>query len=321
MTGHVPPVVVGVDGSVEAREAVRVGAQEAHRRGAPLLLVLAFPWPEGTRVAAPEGFDGRAVMRTVADLALEASVQVADEVGTGAVETRLIEGKAPEVLTDCSQTAQVLCVGTQGIGSARDLLLGSTAAALVHSAACPLLVVPRRAGASVDVPHGVVVGLEGGDGDPELLAEAFPAAEARGCEVLAVHAWQHRVPGPGRVAVDPLVSEETARHREEAYLDDVLDGWPDRYPTVPVRRAVEHARPAPTLVAAAMTAELLVVGHRRRLLDRLGSTTHTVLHRAACPVLIVPIGRPVPGAQPAADVAARSAPARSPAAGVGVATV
>jgi nucleotide-binding universal stress UspA family protein len=91
------------------------------------------------------------------------------------------------------------------------------------------------------------------------------------------------------------VSEHDALRREQAYLDDALDGWPDRFPTVPVRRVVEHDRPAAALIAAALTAELLVVGHRQRgLLDRLGSVAHAVVHRSVCPVLVVPLRRPAP---------------------------
>jgi nucleotide-binding universal stress UspA family protein len=44
---------------------------------------------------------------------------------------------------------------------------------------------------------------------------------------------------------------------------------------------------AAALAAASMTAELLVVGHRAR--RALGSTTHSVLSRASCPVAVVPL--------------------------------
>lgn len=290
MTEPTPPVVVGVDGSPEALDAVRAGAREAHRRGAPLELVLAFPWPEGSRVPAPPGFDGRAVLRTMAELALESAAGAAAAVGSGTVRTRLADGRAVDVLAAASNSAGLLCLGTQGTGAMRDVLLGSTAAALVRTAACPVLLVPRRPGTSVQEPRGVVVGLSGGPGDGDLLAAAFAAADARGCELVAVHAWRHRVPGPEHLAVDPLVSESDARRREEAYLDDALDGWPDRYPAVPVRRVVEHDRPAAALIAAALTAQLLVVGHRQRgVLDQLGSVAHAVVHRSATPVLVVPL--------------------------------
>jgi nucleotide-binding universal stress UspA family protein len=49
-------------------------------------------------------------------------------------------------------------------------------------------------------------------------------------------------------------------------------------------------RPAPALLDASTAAELLVVGHRHRgRLARLGSTTNGVLHRASCPVAVVPL--------------------------------
>jgi len=295
MTERTSPVVVGVDGSPDARAAVRAGAREAHDRAAPLELVLAFPWPEGARVPAPPGFDGRAVLRTMAELALESAAAAATEAGVVAeVRTRVVDGRPVDVLAAASQSAALLCLGTQGVGAVRDILLGSTAAALVRASACPVLLVPRRLGSFVQEGRGVVVGLSGGPGDGDLLATAFAAAEARGSELVAVHAWRHRVPGPEHVAVDPLISESDVLRREQAYLDDALDGWPDRYPAVPVRRVVEHDRPAAALVAAALTAQLLVVGHRQRgALDQLGSVAHAVVHRSAAPVLVVPLHRRV----------------------------
>lgn len=298
MTERTPPVVVGVDGSADALDAVRVGAREAHYRGAPLELVLAFPWPEGARVPAPRGFDGRAVLRTMAELTLESAAGTAARVGSGEVRTRVEDGRAVDVLAAASTSAALLCLGTAGVGAVRDLVLGSTAAALVRASACPVLLVPHRPGTSVEDRRGVVVGLSGGPGDGDLLAAAFAAADARGCQLVGVHAWRHRAPGPEHVAVDPLLTDSDVLRREEAYLEDALDGWPDRYPTVRVRRVVEHGRPATSLVAAAVTAELVVVGHQqRRVLDQLGSVAHAVVHRSAAPVLVVPlhgrVGQPV----------------------------
>ena len=51
--------------------------------------------------------------------------------------------------------------------------------------------------------------------------------------------------------------------------------------------AVVRDRTARALVAASMTAELLVGGQRPRRAR--GSTTHGVRHRAPCPVAVVPI--------------------------------
>ena len=56
-------------------------------------------------------------------------------------------------------------------------------------------------------------------------------------------------------------------------------------PDVLVREVVVRDRAARALLSAGMTAQLIVVGHRRRL--ALGSTPHAVLHRATCPVAVV----------------------------------
>jgi nucleotide-binding universal stress UspA family protein len=63
---------------------------------------------------------------------------------------------------------------------------------------------------------------------------------------------------------------------------------------VPVRTAVRQGRAANTLLAAATTAELLVVGHQRRgpLGRPLRSVTYATVHRAGCPVLVVPLHVP-----------------------------
>ena len=50
---------------------------------------------------------------------------------------------------------------------------------------------------------------------------------------------------------------------------------------------VVREKTACALVAASLTAELLVVGHHRR--RALGSAAYGALHRAGCPVAVVPV--------------------------------
>jgi nucleotide-binding universal stress UspA family protein len=50
---------------------------------------------------------------------------------------------------------------------------------------------------------------------------------------------------------------------------------------------VVREKTARALVAASLTAELLVVGHHRR--RALGSAAYGALHRAGCPVAVVPV--------------------------------
>src|SRR5205085_11621409 len=108
-------------------------------------------------------------------------------------------------------------------------------------------------------------------------------------EVLAVHTWRHPFPGPAHVALDPFVDDASARRREEDVLADALRPWTSRLPGGTVREVVEHERPAAALVAASLTADLLVVGHRRRHGGTIASVTAAVVHRAECPVAVVPL--------------------------------
>jgi nucleotide-binding universal stress UspA family protein len=60
------------------------------------------------------------------------------------------------------------------------------------------------------------------------------------------------------------------------------------------------------LLTVAATAELVVVGHRHRAFGRLGSVASAVLHRADCPVLVIPLTE-----RPEVGWASASAPGRA----------
>jgi nucleotide-binding universal stress UspA family protein len=306
------PVVVGVDGSADSREAVRLGAREARDRGAALDLVLAFPWRDTDTVPAPEGFDGRAVLLVAAGLALDGVVPIARaEFPGGVVTTRVVVGRAVDVLAEESARARLLCLGSRGTGAVTDLVLGSTTAALVQLSRCPVLAVPLQPGTSVTDRRDVVVGVAGEAGDAEVLGYGLAAASARGCGVVAVHTWSPALPGlAGRLLAHG--SEVAARRRAEAVLDAALDGLPDRSGQVPVRRVVAPGPAAAVLLSAALTAELVVIGHRHRALRGLGSVAAAVLHRSGCPVTVVPQGVPgsATGAASGVSRTARPAPGR-----------
>ncbi|MGY1753371.1 universal stress protein [Blastococcus sp. SYSU D01042] len=285
------PVVVGVDGSRPSHAAVPVAAREAQLRGAPLRLVVALPAGAGEDLPAPEGLDGTTVLRVAADLVLEGlEAEVARHFPGLPVSSALLDGPASDVLVRESAHAQLITVGSASAGALEDVLLGSTAAALARRARCPLLVVPVRPTTAIPDASGVVVGLPGDGGDDELLAFAVRAAADRGSAVTAVHTWRHTAPGVLHLALEPLGSAVAAERREEAVLYDVIDRAGDL--PVPVHPVVRRAGAAETLLAAALTAELLVVGHRHDGGGHLRSVTSAVLHRSTCPVAVLPLGAP-----------------------------
>jgi nucleotide-binding universal stress UspA family protein len=282
---HVATVVVGVDASDAALRAARFAADEAVRRSARLHVVHAVTWLDGTTLPYPE-LDLPGLMNAGAQSLLQAmSDALAESIPADRISTSAIEGRPADVLVDAAADASLLVVGGRGVGGVAGLLLGSTAHGVVDHAACPVVVVPDDVAAEVSDRRSVVVGVEG-RGDEDVLAFAFAEAVARGTDLVAVHAWQDVVLDTAFLSVSPLVDWAGVMADEERALAEALAGWRGKEPDVAVREVVVREKTARALLEAALTAELLVVGHHPRRI--LGSTTHGVLHRATCPVAVVP---------------------------------
>ncbi|MFG3421622.1 universal stress protein [Micromonospora sp. NPDC049460] len=282
------PVVVGVDGSAAALDAVRAAAREAAQRQRPLRVVHAFIWPL-TRVpvdpvpGAPTGAGLRnQAERYVAEAVAEAGKAAPEVAVTGAV----VDGAATPVLLDESRDAALVVLGHRGLGGFAGLLIGSVTVQVSAHALCPVLVV--RGEPRADGP--VVVGVDGSANSTEAVAFAFEEASRRGAPLLAVQAWLFPSPvGPGDIL--PLVYDLDAyAAEEERVLAESVAGFAERYPDVPVRHRLVRGSPARVLVDESKAAQLVVVGARGRgplsgLL--LGSVSHAVLHHAHSPLAIV----------------------------------
>jgi nucleotide-binding universal stress UspA family protein len=291
------PVVAGIDGSEGSRRSARLAAEEARRRHARLELVTVLPWPS-LGVVAPPPEDGMpATLFASAESVLESvSAEVAPVVGADRVSWRVVQDTTVDGLGAITTTAQLLVVGSRGAGGVAGLIIGSTASAVAATAGCPVIVLPDETSVRVSRRRSVVVGVEGSSGDDEVLAFAFDEAAARGTDLIAVHAWQDVRLDAAYQSISPLVDWSSVRADEDRVLAEALAGWRDKQPDVEVREVTLRDKPARGLLAAALTAELLVIGHRRRnRLATLGSTTHAVLHRASCPVAVVALSSSTEG--------------------------
>jgi nucleotide-binding universal stress UspA family protein len=290
------PIVVGYDGSERCELALDWALAEARARGSWVRIVHAVlppvdPWPAGREFAEPfPGIQVTAAEQVVAEGLATARRKSPDV----EVDSRVATGSAASVLMGVSGEAEMIVVGSRGLGGFAELLLGSTGVALAAHAPCPVVVVrPTRAGIEPGPDAGrVVVGVDGSSLSGEALSFAFEEAALRGVGLTAVHFWPapfFHAPGKGAPIPGDVVAEEF-RHAELPSLAEALAAARERFPLVDVRQIVVHAAPAGALVAASAGAELLVVGSRGRggfasLL--LGSVSHAVLHHAHCPVAVV----------------------------------
>ena len=139
-------IVVGVDGSEGGKTALRYALDEARRRGSSVLAVSAWHVPaaayEAGWVAAPLDVDQ---FENVAEEALKASIaSVAAEAAGVEVTTRVGQGQAADVLLEAAAGAELLVVGSRGLGGFRGLLLGSVSQQCAHHAPCPVVIVPEK---------------------------------------------------------------------------------------------------------------------------------------------------------------------------------
>jgi nucleotide-binding universal stress UspA family protein len=136
-------IVVGVDGSEESREALRWALEEAGLRSWSVRAVRAWsdPYLVLPGFAQPEDFQPEALRdRARAELAST----VADVVGAERaveIEEKIVEGPPARVLIDAAEDADLLVVGSRGLGGFTGLLLGSVSQHCVAHAPCPVLVV------------------------------------------------------------------------------------------------------------------------------------------------------------------------------------
>jgi nucleotide-binding universal stress UspA family protein len=142
--GPVAPVVAGVDGSDRDEATLGYAFDEAHRRGADLVVVHA--WSDVSLVTAMGLSIGE--IAPWMELRAQAEALVASEL-TGwiskypdvRVRTRVVQDLPVHTLLEVAHTAGLLVVGSHGRGGFLGMLLGSVARRLVQHADCPVLVV------------------------------------------------------------------------------------------------------------------------------------------------------------------------------------
>jgi len=133
-------IVVGVDSSATSLKALRWALAEAKLRGSDVELVHAFPRPELVGmmmvVTLPSDDELREASALVISEALEAvggadGVEVSMHVGAG--------GPA-SVLVETAKDAEMLVIGSRGLGGFRGMLLGSVTQQVIAHAPCPVVV-------------------------------------------------------------------------------------------------------------------------------------------------------------------------------------
>lgn len=263
-------VLVGVDGTAEAEEAVRQGACLAAQMEAGLELVHVFD------LAAERGAVAEEARRRVDEMLAEA-VRLA---GTEEAEasTRMLIGDPPALLDAQARQswADLLCVGGRAFPS-----LGRVSRSTLRRVSCSVLIA-RPPPREKPFPRRVLCAVDGSAGSVEAARQAGGVAALAGCSLRLLH------------VVNGSAGPEGFRGGEAA-LDEAAAAAAT-WGVSPTREmTIGPAGPAIREIAEGSRADLLVVGSRGlrgigRLL--LGSVSDWVSANAPCSVLVA---RPRPG--------------------------
>lgn len=282
-------IVVGVDGSPESHAAVRWAAQEAVLRRRPVTLLhvvapIVVTWPIEPVIT---GFyewqeDNATEVLKQSQETLHSEVE-----GSPSPEVHL-ELRHDGIMTElssASESADMIVVGSRGLGPVGGAVLGSVSRALLHHARCPVIVAREGVVRRPDRNLPVLLGIDGSPASEAATAFAFEEASRRGVELVALHAWSD-------VAVFPVLGMDWHTYEQQGHevLGERLAGWQEAYPDVRISRRIVCDKPARWLIDESKHAQLVVVGSRGRggiSSMLLGSVSTAVAESATTPVAVV----------------------------------
>lgn len=134
-------IVVAIDGSEHSSRALEYGKHLAEYEGARLWLVHAYPHTSDLR--GYEAYDRLISERTkVGQVILDEAREILGDT-TLEVREELLEGPAAEGILRVAEArnADLIVMGTRGLGTLGGLLLGSVSSKVVQHAHCPVMLV------------------------------------------------------------------------------------------------------------------------------------------------------------------------------------
>ncbi|MEU7873090.1 universal stress protein [Dactylosporangium sp. NPDC049140] len=140
-------IVIGVDGSIHSKTALRWAITQARLVGAPVEVVSA--WQEPVLIGHSYGgpplpYEGESIATITEKVLAETVADVTGQQDQPVeIRTRVAQGHPAQVLLEAAAGAQMLVLGSRGHGTLAGILLGSVSQHCVQHAPCPVVVVPQ----------------------------------------------------------------------------------------------------------------------------------------------------------------------------------
>jgi len=141
-------IVIGVDGSDVAKEALQYGLYEASIRGTRVRVVHAW-MPSQAMPATGPGMVAPidvAPYRQAHEELLQTTLEAVAGEAADRIDRVVVESPAGPAIIENARDAELIVVGRRGRGTVKSLVLGSVSSYVVQHATCPVLVVPAHHG-------------------------------------------------------------------------------------------------------------------------------------------------------------------------------
>jgi nucleotide-binding universal stress UspA family protein len=138
-------LVVGIDGSDASKHALRWAIEEARVHGASVIALHAWQVPPPVAEVGPmPTLDPVSFLPELQESADKLAAGLVDEVVGGdtsvTVEPVAVEAPPASALLDAAGDADLVVVGSRGLGGFKSLLLGSVSHQIVQHAPCPVVI-------------------------------------------------------------------------------------------------------------------------------------------------------------------------------------
>lgn len=281
-------ILLSTDGSEDAALATRAAVEIANGAGAELHLVHAWHPVPSTRF----GQFIRSEMEREAQHLLQEQAKQVKALGGDVAGTHLQEGPlVEEILETCAEVgADLILMGTRGMGPVARLLLGSVAEGVVYGASSPVLVV--RGGDAGWPPRRVICGDDSSESARRAAELAIGIGNLFDTHNLIMRVYP-RLPSvdEGGRQMDSRLVDDELRREEQALEERAAQlGAEGERPKV----CIAAGDPAKVIMQeAGDEPERCLISVGKRGLSaigrvRLGSVSTKILRAARGPVLIYP---------------------------------
>lgn len=252
-------IIVGIDGSHAAITAALWGVDEAISRAVPLRLVSVIKPTH----PSPDDYDRDLAHAERSLREAQSAVEAAGKLVK--IETDIPRGPAGPVLVEASRDAEMICVGSVGIGRYASSILGSTATELAEKAHCPVAVMRSKVDQPASDINWIVVRMTDAPDNEAVLEYAAREAKLRQAPILALG---------GR--------PEELREIPDGEFERRVQDWHHRHPDVRVYPITTHTGIARFLADHDERVQLAVIGggEAGQLARLVGPSGHPVFRHA-----------------------------------------